>query len=50
MEEDDRMITGLVGFMIGLLVGVPVGIFTAALLTAGRSEDEEDDSYDGYDV
>lgn len=47
--EESRVITGLFGFMIGLLVGVPIGIFTAALLTAGRS-DEEDDSYDGYDV
>jgi hypothetical protein len=44
------MITVLFCFIIGLLVGVPIGIFTAALLTAGRSEDEEDDSYDGYDV
>lgn len=44
------MFYGAIGFMIGLLVGVPFGIFTAALLTAGRSEDEEDDSYGGYDV
>ena len=44
------MFYGAIGFIFGLLVGVPFGIFTAALLTTGRSEDEEDDGYDGYDV